>query len=126
MTVLVDETDMAVYLYKEFAARYIAPEGGAYVIGIHRKSNGDAHTLSVRNIGCEDSGMSALAPAACTDVTAIPVQLRAERDYRDRRRNIDRHCSCGIGRQRCRRHSFDNRALRLRHSGRASDNNCCR
>ena len=72
MTVLVDETDMAVYLYKEFAARYIAPEGGAYVIGIHRKSNGDAHTLSVRNIGCEDSGMSALAPAACTDVTATP------------------------------------------------------
>ena len=72
MTVLVDETDMAVYLYKEFAARYIAPEAGAYVIGIHRKSNGDAHTISVRNIRCEDSGMSALAPAACTDVTATP------------------------------------------------------
>lgn len=72
MTVLVDEPDMAVYLYEEFAARYIAPEAGAYVIGIHRKSNGDAHTLSVRNIRCEDSGMSALAPAACTDVTATP------------------------------------------------------
>ncbi len=72
MTVIASRDDMTVYLYEPVEAQYIAAEAGAYVIGIHRRSNSNAHTLSVRNLKCEDAGMSALAPAACENLSATP------------------------------------------------------
>lgn len=70
MTVLVEKTGMNSFLYEEFSAEYIAPEAGSYIIGIHRKSNADAHTLSVYGVGIADSGKSANAPTAVTDLSA--------------------------------------------------------
>lgn len=70
MTAIISERGMSSYLYEEFSAEYIAPEPGNYVIGIHRLSGGSAHTLSVYGVGMADSGKSANAPAAVTDISA--------------------------------------------------------
>jgi len=73
MTVLVDKTGVSSYLYEEYSAEYIAPEAGNYIIGIHRKSGGEAHTLSVYGVGIADSGKSANAPSAASDISAVPA-----------------------------------------------------
>ena len=69
-TVLVSERGMNKYLYTTFSAEFAAPAAGNYVIGIHRLSSGEAHTLSLCNVRMEDSGKSAGAPAAVSSLTA--------------------------------------------------------
>lgn len=59
------------YLYRTYGGEFVAPEAGAYVIGIHRTSGAAAHTLSVCNIKMYDSGKSADAPAAPSALSAI-------------------------------------------------------
>lgn len=70
MTAVISRRGMNSYLYEEISAEYIVPEAGNYVIGIHRLSGGDAHTLSVYGVGMADSGKSANAPAAVTGISA--------------------------------------------------------
>lgn len=71
MTVLASRSGFNTYLYTSVDAEFIAPEPGEYVIGIHRTSGGDAHTLSVYGISMADSGKSANAPAAVTGLDVI-------------------------------------------------------
>lgn len=72
MTAVISKENMTTYLYEPLTASFIAPEAGNYVIGIHRTTGAEGHTLSIKNIRFEDSGLSADAPAACTDITAKP------------------------------------------------------
>ena len=59
------------YLYTTQAGEFIASEAGNYVIGIHRLSGAEAHTLSLCNIQMYDSGKSASAPVAADDAKAV-------------------------------------------------------
>lgn len=73
MTAVISREQMTKYIYDDaLVADWIASEPGNYLIGIHRKSDGNAHTLRVRNIKVSDSGRSILAPAEATDYTSTP------------------------------------------------------
>ena len=70
MTVVASCDNYNSYLYNEVKGEYIAPAPGEYIIGIHRRSGADAHTLSVHSIGIAESGKSTMAPAEATDLEA--------------------------------------------------------
>ncbi len=72
MTVISSQVDFTNYLYGTVSVPWTAPEAGKYLIGIHRKTPGTSHTLSIRNIKVEDSGKSVLAPGACEVVSVNP------------------------------------------------------
>lgn len=71
MTVLASRSGFNTYLYTSVDAEFIASEPGEYIIGIHRTSSGEAHTLSVYGVSMADSGKSANAPAVVTDLYAL-------------------------------------------------------
>ncbi len=70
MHTLIEKRGFSTYIYEELAADYIAPAPGKYIIGIHRSSGGEAHTLSIHSAGIADSGRSAMAPSEATGLTA--------------------------------------------------------
>lgn len=70
MTKVVEANGYKTYLYAPVAGEWIAPAAGKYYVGIHRRSAGTAHTLSIMNVSVTDAGKSVLAPAACTDIDA--------------------------------------------------------
>lgn len=70
MTILSAQNGFNNYLYGTVTVPWTAPEAGGYVIGIHRRSPGSAHTLSVKDIKVEESGKTVFAPAACEVVSA--------------------------------------------------------
>ena len=70
MTKVVEAEGFKTYLYAPVAGEWIAPAAGNYHVGIHRRSAGSAHTLSIMNVSVTDAGKSVLAPAACSDIDA--------------------------------------------------------
>jgi len=70
MTKVAEANGYKTYLYAPVAGEWIAPAAGKYYVGIHRRSAGTAHTLSIMNVSVTDAGKSVLAPAACTDIDA--------------------------------------------------------
>ena len=71
MTKVAEANGYKTYLYAPVACEWIAPAAGKYYVGIHRRSAGTAHTLSIMNVSVTDAGKSVLAPAACTDIDAV-------------------------------------------------------
>lgn len=70
MTKVAEANGYKTYLYAPVSGEWIAPASGKYYVGIHRRSAGTAHTLSIMNVSVTDAGKSVLAPAACTDIDA--------------------------------------------------------
>lgn len=70
MTVVAAIDGYKKYLYESLGGEWIAPAPGKYHVGLHRRSAGTAHTLSVMTVSVADAGKSVLAPAACTDIDA--------------------------------------------------------
>lgn len=70
MTVVAAIDGYKKYLYESLGGEWTAPAAGKYHVGLHRRSAGTAHTLSVMNVSVADAGKSVLAPAACTDIDA--------------------------------------------------------
>lgn len=70
MTSVVSADGFKTYLYNPVKGEWIAPAAGKYVVGIHRRSSGSAHTLSIMNVSVTDAGKSVLAPAQCENIDA--------------------------------------------------------
>lgn len=85
MEPVISRTGMTKYLYDDsLTGDWIAPAVGTYVVGIHRRSDGSAHTLRVRNIKVCDSGRSVNAPAAAVNIEGngdSTGQLKATVDF---------------------------------------------
>lgn len=70
MTVVTSADGFKTYLYTPVKGEWTAPAPGSYIVGVHRRSSGSAHTLSIMNVSVADAGKSVLAPAACSMIDA--------------------------------------------------------